>query len=119
MMDSVAEEKSLRISLECLEILARAVSLIVLENVLDNLPDRKIISAVLHPDDVAAIFCRLGKMIDIFLLLKCQFIPSRHLIPHNLEVRELVHKVLEILFSRFVRTRDQGCGHACCCNHFY
>ena len=56
MVDTVAEEHSLCISLECLIFLACSVTLVVLKDSLESLADIKIILAVLHPDDVTAIF---------------------------------------------------------------
>ena len=118
MMDAVAEEHPLRISLELGEFPACTVTVVVLKDILKDLANLEIILVVLHPDDVTAIFRRFGKMIHIFLLLKCESFPARHLIPHYLEVREFVHQILEILFRRFVPAREGGCGQACKCNHF-
>ena len=118
-MDTVAEEHPFRIGLELLELLAGAVTLVILKNILQGLPYRKIILAVLHPDDVTAIFCRFCQMVDIFLLLNGQSVPARHLIPHDLEVCKLIHKISEILLCRILPTGSHGCGKARQCNHFY
>ena len=112
MVDTVAEEHSLGICLELSPILTCTVALIVLEDILEGLANVKVVLAVLHPDDVAAVFCSLRKMVYIFLLLKSQRVPSRHLISHYLEVGKLVHEILELAFlgsftrslGRFVRT---------------
>ena len=59
MVESVAEEKSFRISLESLEFLGAAVAFIVVQYVFDHLADRKTVAAVLCPIDVSAVFCSL------------------------------------------------------------
>ena len=105
MVDTIAEEHSLGICLELCPILTCTVALIVLEDVLDGLTHVKVVLAVLHPDDVAAVFSSLRKMVYILLLLKSQRVPSRHLISHYLEVGEFIHEILEVTFlCRFVRT---------------
>ena len=109
MMDSVTEEESLCICLKRLIISTLPITLIVCDNILHHLSDRKIILAVLHPDDVTTILRSLSKVIDIFLLLKRKFVPSRNLISHNLKIGKLIDKILEVPVLRrlfcLVRTR--------------
>ena len=95
-MDTVAEEHSLCISLKLCKLRSRAVSRIVLKDILNCLPYLKIMLAVLHPDNITTIFCRFREMVYIFLLLEGKTIPSRYLIPHDLEISKLVNEILEI-----------------------
>ena len=118
MVDTVAEEYPLGISLELREFHTRTVALIIFQNIRKSLADLEIILVVLHPDDVTAVFRRFCKMIYIFLLLKGESVPSRHLIPHYLEVSEFIHEILEILFRRIASAREGRCSQACKCNHF-
>ena len=62
MMDAVAEEHPLRISLELGEFPACTVTVVVLKDILKDLANLEIILVVLHPDDVTAIFRRFGKI---------------------------------------------------------
>ena len=102
-VDAVAEEHSLSVCLELRPALASAVSLVVLKDVLEHLAHFKIVLAVLHPDDVTAIFCRFCEVVYILLLLERKVVPSRNLIPHDLEVCEFVDQELEVLVAgRFV-----------------
>ena len=118
MVESVAEEKPFRISLEGLEVLGTAVAFIVVQYVLDYLADRKAVAAVLCPIDVAAVFCRFREVIYILLLLKGEFLPSRHPVPHYLEVCEFVDEVFEItLYGGLVRACCCSCGYSCDCDH--
>ena len=79
----------------------------------------KIVLAVLNPDDVAAILCSLCKMVYIFLLLQSKIVPTMNLISHDLEICELIDKILEVLvLSIEVRTRNQSGTYASDCQHF-
>ena len=96
MMDTIAEEHSLRVSLKLLIFFSGTVSLIVLNNIFKYLTNSKIILAILYPDDVTAIFSRFAEMIHILLLLKRKFIPTRDLISHYLEVSKFINQILKI-----------------------
>ncbi len=98
---AIAEEKSLGIYRKVLEFLAFAVALIVIENVLYSLPDRKVIAAELVPDDVAAVFRGLPEVVDIRLLLYAEAVPFGNLVTHNLQVCEFIDEVLEVSLLAF------------------
>ena len=117
-MDTVAEEYPFGISLELGPVFTGTVTFIVLENILKRLADLEIIFAVLHPDNVTAIFRRLRKMIDILLLLKRKRVPSRYLVPHDLKVCKFIYEIFEFsVLRRFIRAGHQGRGQASNCNH--
>jgi hypothetical protein len=97
MVYTVTEEHPLGIDLKILEILTGAVSLIILKDILKSLPHLKIILAVLHPDNVTAIFCRFSKMIYIFLLLEREIFPTGNTISHDLQIRKFINQILEFL----------------------
>jgi len=117
MMYAVAEEHSFGIYGKILEILAVPVPVIVFENALENFPYRKVVLAVLIPQDIPAVFSRLSQMVDVFFLLKCQFIPPGYLITHYLQIRELVDKIPEILVLLLTgRVSARNSGGSQCCN---
>ena len=99
MMDAAAEEYSLGIYHELVEFFGGAVAFVVLDNILENFPDGKVVFAVLVPIYIPAILCSLAEMIYIFFLFQAELVPSRNLITHNLDVSKFIDKVLE--FSSF------------------
>ena len=101
MMYAVAEEKPLGIYDKVLEILAAPVTFVIGYDILHGLPYRQVDFAILRPDYITAIFCRLSEMIDIFFLLKRKFIPSRNLISHHFQIRKFINQIPEIPFRLF------------------
>ena len=95
MMYAVREEHALRIDGECLELVAVAVAVIVLEYVLQDPADAEVISPVLVPINVAAPFGGLGQVIHVCFLLETEVLPSFDPVPDDAEVRKLVYEILE------------------------
>ena len=96
---AVAEEHSLGVYREVLEILAFPVAVIVLEYVLEGVAYGEVRLAVLVPEDVTPVFRRLAEMVDVFLLLKGQAVPVGNPVAHYLEIGEFVDQVLEVPVS--------------------
>ena len=98
-MDAVAEEHTLGIDHEVLEVGTLAVALIRVQHGLDGLADHQVVLEVLVGKDVATAFGRLTEIIDVALLLQRQLVPFRDLVTHDPQVGELVHQVLELFFG--------------------
>ena len=98
-MDAVAEEHTLGIDHEVLEISAFAVAIVGVQHRLNGLANRQVVLEVLVGEDVATAFGRLAKVVDVTFLLQRQLVPFGHLIAHDSQVGELVHQILEFLFG--------------------
>ena len=96
-MHAVAEEYPLGVDLEILPVIGLAVTLIVLENILKQVAHRKVPGAVLVPCYVAAVLGCFRKMVCIGLLTEAEFVPSRNLVSHYLEIGEFIYCVPESL----------------------
>ena len=108
MMDSVAEEHPLGIHKKILILRAFTVSLVIPDDILDHMPYRQVVTAVLRPENVSAIFRSLRKMIDILLLRNGQAVPTRNLIAHYLQIREFINEIFEIPLIP-----GRSAGHGC------
>ena len=103
MMNAVGEEYSLGIYEEVLELLTVAVAFVFVEDVLDDSADTQVVFAVLVPVDVASPFRSLAEVIDIFLLLEAEVLPSFYLVPDDAKIGKFVDKVFEVSFlGRFL-----------------
>ena len=98
-MDTVAEEHTLGIDHEVLEVGTLAVALIRVQHGLDGLADHQVILEVLVGKDVTTALGRLAEIIDVTLLLQRQLVPLRNLVTHDPQVGKLVHQILEFLFG--------------------
>ena len=96
MMNTAAEEDSLRVDCKVLEIFAVPVAFIVFENILKNLSHCEIIFAVLIPVDIPAEFCSFAEVIEVLFLFERKVIPSGDLITHDFNVSEFIDEILEI-----------------------
>ena len=95
-MYAVAEEDALGVFRESLEFSAFAVSGIVLQDCLEGVAQAEVAGAVLVPEDVAAPFCGLGKVVGVLLLLEGEVFPTGNLVTDDLYVGKLVYGVAEI-----------------------
>ena len=89
---STREEKPFGIHQKFLEIRRFPISLIAFKDILDNMADRQVPTAVLIPCDVPPKFCSLTQMVSIRFFPKGQFLPPGHIEAHYLNVSELVNK---------------------------
>ncbi len=96
MVDAVAEEHALGIDQEVVPLCALALSLVVLEDVFQQMPDLEVVAEILVPGDVAAGLGGFAQMVDVRFLLEGEFVPARHLVTKHLDVSEFVDGVLEI-----------------------
>ena len=97
MVHSVAEEQPFGIYREFTEIIALPVTIISVKDILDKMPHRQVVTAVLHPDNVPSVLCRLPEMIYILFLLQTEAVPARYLISHYLDIGEFIYKIPEIV----------------------
>ena len=98
MMDAVAEENTLSIDHEVLEVLAFTVALIGVQHSLDGLTDHQVVLEVLVGEDVATTLGRFAEIVDVTLLLQRQLVPFGDLVTHDPQVGELIHQILKFLF---------------------
>ena len=100
-VNSVGEEYSFCVHLEILVVLAFPVSVILGNDGLEHLPQGKVAGAVLVPVDVPAPFCRLSKVVNVFLLLERKFLPSGNRVPDYLQIGKFIQKIAETIRAFF------------------
>lgn len=119
MVHSTGEEKTLGIDQEIIEFLAIPIPAIFFENILDQMPHRKVPSAELIPCNVTAQFGRLREMVCELLMSEFEVIPTGDLKTHYLYVSELVNQCFHdvkirdineiLLYLFFIRIKRDAC----------
>ena len=113
-MDAVGEEDTLGIDREVLELLAVPVTVIILQDILQDPADPEVVLPILVPVDVPAPFRCLREVIYIFLLLQAEILPAFYAVTDDAQIGKLVYLILECILPGLLPARcERKCRAPC------